>query len=553
VLKFLSFLFLISPVCFAGWPANYTPLEEVSGVLDKTRLELPRFTEVLPYGEVKTVEKTLELRLLRLTNPDSKKAKKNILITAATHGDELISTEVVLGWLDHFTEAAKKSEKWTQDILDNYEVDVIVVVNPVGYAARTRNEGAWDPNRSYPPSFHLQEEVHSTPSIEAIRDLYEQRKYFASLDFHAYGEWLLYPWTDTKNPLPPEDYNAYQILGSAMQKASGYTLGQGSRLMYMSIGGSIDWYYAAFKSYAFCIEVGKAFAPVDKAPDVEKGKAILAAFFETLPKLPALKGTAHPGLSKQDLNVVVGRELFMNMANQQQASGSPGKLIEEVLSMATKVSTQVFMEPRNEMIRNINRGWLDVGVVSGFEMTALGHENGFKGIEPILVASNEGTITNDCVVIDRKDTEKPQVLWVYKKLTTSCRKHLEYLLQKKFTYGIEVKNSDLGADTLLDNIGDGKGAVLINDTQWKTYAQRKPGRAGNIVELYRNNIPFLGDGWFLAKTQKPLVQKFIWGLKSKEILLKQARMMLFGVSEFLTPTDLWKKIASEIPKEVFEY
>ncbi|RYZ97440.1 MAG: hypothetical protein EOP11_22020, partial [Proteobacteria bacterium] len=85
------------------------------------------------------------LRALRI-NSDDRRAKPALLITAATHGDELITTEVLMSLVDTLLEKNGQDPRFSRMIQD-HDLYFIPVVNADGFAERDRYDYGQDPNR----------------------------------------------------------------------------------------------------------------------------------------------------------------------------------------------------------------------------------------------------------------------------------------------------------------------------------------------------------------------------------------------------------------------
>ena len=85
------------------------------------------------------------------------------------------------------------------------------------------------------------------------------------IDFHAYGEMILYPWGNTSDPV--ENIDTYKDLGKKMNAAMGnsYRLMQSSSL-YPTSGSSEEMHHVN-KRLTFTIEMARSFQPYEK--DIE--------------------------------------------------------------------------------------------------------------------------------------------------------------------------------------------------------------------------------------------------------------------------------------------
>ena len=197
------------------------------------------------------------LMAIKLSGSAKQKEKKTaLLITAATHGDEVITTLVVLAIIDKLVNSYGTDPKITK-LINDRELWFIPVLSPDGYSKRRRYVGWTDPNRNFP--WPEKPEVSSIPCIAGIRNFYAQKKFVASIDYHAYGQMIMYPWAYTRQA--PADDPALNSLTKGMASSNHYRYGQISKVIYVAKGSSCDYFYWKFKSKALAIEVGRSKIP----------------------------------------------------------------------------------------------------------------------------------------------------------------------------------------------------------------------------------------------------------------------------------------------------
>ena len=165
--------------------------------------------------------------------------------------------------------------------VDGTELWIVPVANPDGYQYTWSTNRYWRKNRrgSYGVDLNRNfalawggdgssrrrssevyhgESPFSEPESAALRDLAMREQVALHIDFHAYGQLLLYPWDYTAAPAP--DRARYAAIGdrmaSAMVAAHGthYRLIQGVEL-YPSAGTMSDWLYGEIHAMSFGIEL----------------------------------------------------------------------------------------------------------------------------------------------------------------------------------------------------------------------------------------------------------------------------------------------------------
>lgn len=197
------------------------------------------------------------------------RGKPVVMITASTHGDELITTEVLMDLVDKLVNGYGKDARLTK-LVDSHDLYFVPVVNPDGFTQTNRYDGDADPNRSYPYPGH--EDAKPTPSIAGVMQLFHSLDVKASIDFHAYGEMIMYPWAYTHDPIPQADHDRFDALTKQMADANHYVYGPISDVIYVAPGSSADYYYWKKGSTSLGIEMGQ-----DKVPDPSEFPAYFAS------------------------------------------------------------------------------------------------------------------------------------------------------------------------------------------------------------------------------------------------------------------------------------
>jgi predicted deacylase len=145
-------------------------------------------------------------------------------------------------------------------MIEEHELFFIPVVNPDGFTKRRRyTADGTDPNREYP--YPNKPNKESVQCIKKEIEFFHSRKFAGSMDLHAHGELIMYPWGYTKDTVPAADKDMFETLGKAMGKDNGYKVGQISRIIYVAQASSADYYYWKNGTIAFGIELGRSKVP----------------------------------------------------------------------------------------------------------------------------------------------------------------------------------------------------------------------------------------------------------------------------------------------------
>lgn len=231
---------------------GYRTLVEVQNWMRSSSFKYP-FAKVVQYGTSASGKPLLALRLNIGSAP-----KPALMITAATHGDELITTEVTMNLIDQLLAGYGSNERFTQ-MIDRHDLYFVPVLNVDGFSATRRFDGNADPNRSYP--YPGAENATPTASIAGIIKLFETIKPVASLDFHAYGEMIMYPWAYTHDPIDSNTKAKLHSLTQTMAAQNHYAYGPISDVIYIAPGSSADYYYWKAGTAGIAIEMGQEKIP----------------------------------------------------------------------------------------------------------------------------------------------------------------------------------------------------------------------------------------------------------------------------------------------------
>ncbi|MFK7928447.1 MAG: M14 family zinc carboxypeptidase [Myxococcota bacterium] len=270
--------------------ASYKTPEMVEAVLDAWAQTYPAFAQKVRIG---TSHRGMPIWALRI-NADvrTESDRPAILITGATHGSELLSTEYALDAAERLLagSTAPPTDPWRRR-LDGLDVWVVPLVNPDGNAIvhrvtrfggrkngrdTTANakvdpwEGV-DLNRNFPLGFGKENKntrnfrnspynhgpsALSEPESQAIATLAHRQHFVASLSFHTNGSLILVPYTlnGVQNPSPNTAWTVAQALAAASPvQPSGKRL-RVRKSIYPVNGTDQDWLRYRFGTTALLVE-----------------------------------------------------------------------------------------------------------------------------------------------------------------------------------------------------------------------------------------------------------------------------------------------------------
>lgn len=236
--------------------AGYRTFSQVEALLQGLALTHPEIAKLEQYG---TSEAGRPLYALKLSdNVAMDEDEPRLLLTSATHGDEIITTEVLLTLIEELVAGYGVDARLTA-MVDNHEIYFVPMLNTDGFVARSRYVGSVDPNRAYP--WPENPNRQPTACIKAIMNFFEAKQFVGSIDFHAYSRLIMYPWAYTRDPIDSADVQAMQNLGESMADVNHYEVGPISRIIYVAPGSSADYYYWKTGSLSYGIELTTSKAP----------------------------------------------------------------------------------------------------------------------------------------------------------------------------------------------------------------------------------------------------------------------------------------------------
>jgi hypothetical protein len=245
--------------------AGYHSFDQVQAWMHNYAVSNRDLLSVIDYG---VSQGGRSLSALHFSGPRSA-GKPVVMITAATHGDELITTEVVMNLVDKLVNAYGKDARLTA-LIDAHDIYFIPVLNADGFSETNRYDGNVDPNRSYPYPGH--ETATPSPSIAAVMKFFSTLNVKGSLDFHAYGELIMYPWAYTHTPIAAAPHAQLDALTKRMAETNRYTYGPIADVIYIAPGSSCDYYFWKNPAQNIAIELGQ-----DKIPDPSEFPAYFAS------------------------------------------------------------------------------------------------------------------------------------------------------------------------------------------------------------------------------------------------------------------------------------
>ncbi len=225
---------------------------------------------------------------------DSGGNQPNVLFTALHHGREPGSVATIIYFLWDLLEKYERTGEEAIFLLNNRNLYVVPVVNPDGYLLNNRIDsngiahggGLWrknrrrindsaigvDLNRNYGPqefwdaanngseidpagTTYRGSKPFSEPEAQALRDLCERVLFKAALNFHTYGEVMVFPYGALQRET--DDSLLYRGLGKNIHRKNKYIFGFSDQaLSYRARGTAEDYMYFTHGTIAAIPEIG---------------------------------------------------------------------------------------------------------------------------------------------------------------------------------------------------------------------------------------------------------------------------------------------------------
>ncbi len=227
-----------------------------------------------------------------------------MLVNGAQHAREWIAAMVTTCVADRLVRDYETVPA-IREFVDRTELWVIPVVNPDGYQYSWSSNRYWrknrrgshgvDLNRNFSVAWggsgsskekrseiYRGEYAFSEPETIALRDLARREHIALHIDFHSYGQLVLYPWNHT--PAPAKERGRFTAVGDRIASAiyaahkTSYSLKSGAQL-YPAAGTMSDWMYGEADALSFTIELrpkggsGFVLPPEQIRPTCDEGLA----------------------------------------------------------------------------------------------------------------------------------------------------------------------------------------------------------------------------------------------------------------------------------------
>lgn len=261
-------------------------------VMDLVRAYAARFPRIARLEEIGRSHQGRPILALKISDhPGDDEDEPALLLNAAHHGSELLSTEIALDAIQTLLEGYGRDRK-VRRLVDHLEIWCVPLVNPDGNTAYMQyggdagrkngrdldGDGVLEPdegvdlNRNYPfrwgalgevgsrsaarHSRYRGEAPASEPETRALMRLAARERFAASISFHTSGTLILSPYTidGAENPEPDVAWSVAEEIAKALPRQPGGRRYRVQRNMYAVDGTDQDWHYFAHGTLALLVE-----------------------------------------------------------------------------------------------------------------------------------------------------------------------------------------------------------------------------------------------------------------------------------------------------------
>ncbi|WP_374205826.1 M14 family metallopeptidase [Crossiella sp. S99.2] len=271
---------------FPSGYAGYHNYAEMTANIRKAQTDHPSIAQLRSIGKS---HEGRDLWMIKISdNVATDENEPEVLFNCNLHAREHLTVEMCLQIVNRFTDNYA-SNPTIKNFVDTREIWVIPSVNPDGaeYDIASGSFRSWrknrqgqgtDPNRNWgykwgccggssgSPSSETYRgpSAFSAPETRALSNFVNSRvvggkqQITANIDFHTYGELVLWPfgWTkaDTAPGLNADEARTFQTLGRQMAATNNYKPEQGSDL-YVTDGDITDWMWGQHKIWSYTFEM----------------------------------------------------------------------------------------------------------------------------------------------------------------------------------------------------------------------------------------------------------------------------------------------------------
>jgi carboxypeptidase T len=258
-----------------GSMGGYFTLDECYAQLALMAAEFPNLiTTKSPTSSIKTIENRDQFFVKISDNPNINEAEPELMYTALHHAREPLGMHQMIQYMWYLLENYGQNNEVTT-LVNNLEMYFVPIINPDGYEYNRSTDpdggGYWrknrrinadgtegvDLNRNYgfqwgfddtgsSPNGNAQTyrgtEGFSEPETQSIRTFCEAHQFKVALNYHTFGNLLIYPWGYLDGSTP--DSTRFIRIAKWLTKENNFKKGFASQTVNYTVNGtSDDWMY----------------------------------------------------------------------------------------------------------------------------------------------------------------------------------------------------------------------------------------------------------------------------------------------------------------------
>jgi hypothetical protein len=255
--------------------AGFYTYEEMLAKLDSLYAHFPNLiTQKQAIGPTNTIEGRAIYFIKISDNPSINETEPQVFFNALAHAREPMGMQQQIFFMMYLLENYNTNGE-IKNLVDNTEIYFVPCANPDGYkynqTTNPNGGGMWrknrrnngssfgvDLNRNYGfmwgydnngSSNNSSDDTYrgvsafSEPETQLIRDFSDSHQFKISINFHCYGNYLIYPWGYLPSYYTP-DQNVFVKYSELMSNEVSFTSGTPSETVGYTGNGDIDdWYY----------------------------------------------------------------------------------------------------------------------------------------------------------------------------------------------------------------------------------------------------------------------------------------------------------------------
>lgn len=226
--------------------SGHQEYDEIVETLKSWESKAPDLLEIGTFGRT---TKGREQHYIRISN-ECTPSDKVVMITACIHGNEPLSTSVLMACVGRMVSLYGKDDDITR-LVDSRTVYFVPVVSPDTYPHSRHVDGV-DPNRDFPTL--KDPDRKSVPPVGNLREFFLNVRPRGVLSGHTYGRVYLVPWGDSRKDNPCKE--EYERVALEMGSMSDYRHIRACDLYGSPIFGTeTDWYHRN-GAFAMVMEIG---------------------------------------------------------------------------------------------------------------------------------------------------------------------------------------------------------------------------------------------------------------------------------------------------------